>query len=212
MSFLKIKNLSFSYPKCQEQLIDKFGMEMEKGEIVALLGDSGCGKSTVLRLLCGLEEPKSGEIFLDDEQIFGQGRNVAAENRQIGMIFQDYALFPHLSVVGNVQFGISSASRREKRKKALKLLAAVHMEEHAHKPPHQCSGGQQQRIAIARAMAANPKLLLLDEPFSNLDARLRAKVRHEVKKIIKDNGISAILVTHDMEDVEAVADRYVCFN
>ena len=209
MSYFKVENLSFQYPKAQTLLIDAFSMEMDKGEIVALLGDSGSGKSTILRLICGLEMPKSGEISLDGKTLFHDKTNLPPERRDVGMIFQDYALFPHLSVLANVQFGIASGTKKEKREKAMELLKAVKMEEHAHKPPHQCSGGQQQRVAIARAMATNPKLLLLDEPFSNLDARLRASVRQEVKEIIKENGMSAILVTHDKEDVDACADRFV---
>ena len=209
MSYFQVENLSFQYPKAKKLLIDNFSMEMNKGEIIALLGESGSGKSTILRLICGLEMPVAGKISLDDTPLFHEKINLPPEKRNVGMIFQDYALFPHLSVLANVAFGISQGTRKEKREKAMALLKAVKMEEHANKPPHQCSGGQQQRVAIARAMAINPKLLLLDEPFSNLDANLRASVREEVKEIIQENGMSAILVTHDKEDVEAVADRFV---
>lgn len=209
MSYFQVENLSFQYPKAQTLLISNFHMELHKGEIVALLGDSGSGKSSILRLICGLELPRTGKILLEDVTLFDEKTNLPPEGRNIGMIFQDYALFPHLNVLGNVAFGIKHGSRKEKQEQAMALLQAVKMEEHANKPPHQCSGGQQQRVAIARAMAAKPKLLLLDEPFSNLDARLRASVRQEVKEIIKANGISAILVTHDKEDVEACADRFV---
>ncbi|MCL2854436.1 MAG: ABC transporter ATP-binding protein [Defluviitaleaceae bacterium] len=209
MSYLQVDRLSFRYLKAKEDVINCFCMQMEKGEIVSLIGDSGSGKSTILRLLAGLETPISGAITLDDNKLFADKINLQPEKRNVGMIFQDYALFPHLTVLGNVQFAIESGNRKEKKEKAMKLLQMVEMEEHANKRPHQCSGGQQQRIAIARAMATEPKLLLLDEPFSNLDARLRSSVRCEITNIIKRMGISAILVTHDKEDVEACADRAI---
>ena len=209
MSYLKAEGLSFQYKKSKDFVVNDFSMTMEKGEILALIGDSGSGKSTILRLLTGLELPVSGKITLDEQLLFDSKINIQPEKRNIGMIFQDYALFPHLTVLGNVKFGISKLSQKEKREKALELLRMVRMDAHIDKYPHQCSGGQQQRIAIARAMAANPKLLLLDEPFSNLDARLRASVREEVKDIIKGVGMSAVLVTHDQEDVAVCADRAI---
>ena len=141
MSYFKVENLSFQYPEAKELLIEDFHMEMSKGEIVALLGDSGCGKSSILRLLCGLETPHSGTISLDEATLFHEKTSLPPEKRNIGMIFQDYALFPHLSILGNVQFGITKGSKKEKREKAMELLRAVKMEEHAHKPQHQCSGG-----------------------------------------------------------------------
>ena len=209
MSYLKVDDLSFKYKKAKDLVVSNFSMTMEKGEILALIGDSGSGKSTILRLLTGLETPITGKIELDDKLLFNDKINMQPEKRDIGMIFQDYALFPHLTVLGNVKFGIGKCSKQEKHDKAVEFLRTVRMEEHINKYPHQCSGGQQQRIAIARALAADPKLLLLDEPFSNLDARLRASVRNEVKEIIKSVGMSAILVTHDKEDVEDCADRAI---
>ena len=212
MSYLKVENLSFGYKKANNLVVNNFSMEMKQGEIVALIGNSGSGKSTILRLLTGLEQPLSGKITLDNKCLYHQKTNVPPEKRDIGMIFQDYALFPHLSVLNNVKFGIGKCSKKEKKDKALEFLQMVHMEAHIHKYPHQCSGGQQQRIAIARALAAEPKLLLLDEPFSNLDTALRASVRKEVSEIIRSVGMSAILVTHDKEDVEACADRSIEMN
>ena len=209
MSYLKIENLSFKYKKAKDMVVKGFSMEMEKGEILDLIGDSGSGKSTILRLLTGLELPLSGKITLEEKVLFDEKINVKPEKRGIGMIFQDYALFPHLTVLSNVKFGITGLPNKEKKEKALEFLKIVKMQDHASKYPHECSGGQQQRIAIARALAAGPKLLLLDEPFSNLDARLRANVREEVKEIIKSVGMSAILVTHDKEDVDACADRSI---
>ena len=209
MSYLKVENLSFNYKKSKELVVNDFSMEMQKGEILALIGDSGSGKSTILRLLTGLELPLSGKITLEDKVLFDEKINVKPEKRDIGMIFQDYALFPHLTVLSNVKFGITNCATKEKKEKAMSFLRTVKMQDHANKYPHECSGGQQQRIAIARALAADPKLLLLDEPFSNLDARLRSAVRLEVKEIIKNVGMSAILVTHDKEDVDACADRSI---
>jgi len=209
MSYLKVEGLSFKYHKSKDMVVNNFFINMNKGEILALVGDSGSGKSTVLRLLTGLETPLSGRITLDGDIMFCKKTNIQPEHRNIGMIFQDYALFPHLTVLKNVQFAVNQGCKKEKCERAISFLKLVRMEEHGDKYPHQCSGGQQQRIAIARAMAANPKLLLLDEPFSNLDSKLRNTVREEVKEIIKAAGISAILVTHDNEDVRACADRAV---
>lgn len=208
MSQFLVKDLSFKYKKQKQLLIENFNMTVEKGEIVALVGNSGSGKSTILRLLSGLEKPMSGLIQFENQVLFNGKINLEPQQRNIGMIFQDYALFPHLTVLGNVKFGIEG-SAAEKKEQAFSYLQMVGMDEHCDKFPHQCSGGQQQRIAIARAIAANPKVLLLDEPFSNLDADLRKNVRQEVRDIIKQANIRAILVTHDDEDVKACADRAV---
>jgi len=208
MSKLVIEQVSFHYKDQTENLIKDFSMTVEDGEIVALIGSSGSGKSTILRLLCGLEQPNSGRITLDDRILYDATSNLMPQERGIGMIFQDYALFPHLTVLGNVMFA-ASGNRATRKKTAERYLELVQMSEHAKKHPHQCSGGQQQRIAIARALASNPGVLLLDEPFSNLDASLRQEVRLEIRDIIKKSGINAILVTHDEEDVKACADRAV---
>lgn len=214
MSYVKIQNLSFHYPKSktQEKVIDNFSLDMTQGELLALVGHSGCGKSTILRLLTGLETPTGGTITLDQRVLFDIHTNIATERRDIGMIFQDYALFPHLSVVGNIRFAMRSGTKKEKTEKAMELLELVKMTDQADKKPHHCSGGQQQRIAIARALATKPKLLLLDEPFSNLDAMLRASIREEVRNILQKAGVSAILVTHDLDDVKTSADRCVVLN
>ena len=208
MSQFQVKNLSFKYKNQKTALVENFNMEVKKGEIVALIGPSGSGKSTILRLLSGLETPTTGVIKFDDHVVYNEKINLEPQQRGIGMIFQDYALFPHLTVLKNVQFGVKG--RREERKaKAFEFLQLVEMEAHANKYPHQCSGGQQQRIAIARALAAEPKILLLDEPFSNLDTKLREGVRKEIRDMIRKANISAVLVTHDQADVVACADRVV---
>lgn len=214
MSYVKIENLRFRYKKSKDLVINDFSIEMDKGEILALVGYSGSGKSTILRLLSGLETPIDGKIEVDSKILFSDKDkvNIPPEKRDIGMIFQDYALFPHLSVLGNVRFAIRDGNKKERTEKAVEYLKLVRMEEHMDKRPHQCSGGQQQRIAIARAMGTNPKLLLLDEPFSNLDAMLRADIRAEVRDILKKAQISAILVTHDHDDVKASSDRCVVLN
>jgi iron(III) transport system ATP-binding protein len=208
MNQLQITGLSFKYKNQKDMLIENFNMDIQKGEIVSLIGASGSGKSTILRMICGLEKPTSGEVKLNNHILFGQRVNLQPQERGIGMIFQDYALFPHLTVLENVKFG-AKGSKRERTETALACLELVKMAEHAQKYPHQCSGGQQQRIAIARAIAAKPEVLLLDEPFSSLDVSLRAEVRKDIRDIIKKANISAILVTHDHEDVKACADRAI---
>lgn len=217
MAYFAVNHLSFRYGK-DPLIVEDFSAELDQGEVVALLGSSGSGKSTILRLMAGLELPESGSVVLDGKTLFerreGERRprhNLAPQKRDIGLIFQDYALFPHLCVRKNVEFAVvgKKMSGAERRARATELLRTVRMEEHAHKYPHQLSGGQQQRVAIARALAAEPKVLLLDEPFSNLDAELRGAVRCDVRDIIKSAGVSAILVTHDEEDVCACADRSI---
>lgn len=209
MPYFKLENLYFKYPNQKEGIIENFSMELEKGEIVALLGNSGSGKSTILRLIAGLEIPSTGMLIINQEKIFDGKQNIAPQDRGVGMIFQDYSLFPHLTVLQNVAFGIKSKRKSEKEKIALSYLRMVELDDHSEKYPSECSGGQQQRIAIARALAAKPNVLLLDEPFSNLDEELKVSVRKEIKDLLKKCNMSAILVTHDHNDVHAVADRVI---
>jgi iron(III) transport system ATP-binding protein len=207
MSFFDLKQLNFKYPNQKTGGIQDFSMSIDEGEIVALLGNSGSGKSTILRLIAGLETPKSGALRVNQKIMFDHNINIAPQDRGIGMIFQDYSLFPHLTVLQNVMFGVPRKGKKEKEKAAMDVLAMVQLQDHAVKYPQECSGGQQQRIAIARALAAEPNILLLDEPFSNLDEELKKSVRKEIKDLIKKFDITAILVTHDKDDVGAVADR-----
>lgn len=209
MSYFKLEHLNFMYPGQIEGGIQDFSMNLDKGEIVALLGNSGSGKSTILRLIAGLETPMSGTLMINQKVIFDKNLNLAPQERGIGMIFQDYSLFPHLTVLKNVMFGIQNNRKNERKKIALDYLNMVQLQDHAIKYPSECSGGQQQRIAIARAIAAEPKILLLDEPFSNLDEELKTSVRKEIKELFKKFNISAILVTHDRNDVDEVADRVI---
>lgn len=180
-------------------------LTLERGGIMALLGPSGCGKTTTLRLLAGFETPESGEIQIGGRTVAGPNVNVPPEKRGVGMVFQDYALFPHLSVRANVAYGLKNGKRRSGRVE--EVLALAHLEELGDRMPHELSGGQQQRVALARALAPGPDVVLLDEPFSNLDAALRARVRAETRDILVDAGASAIFVTHDQEEALSLADE-----
>jgi iron(III) transport system ATP-binding protein len=186
--------------------VRNFDLTVSKGELVVLFGPSGCGKSTALRLIAGLERPDRGSISLDGKFVAGP-RWVPAEKRQVGLVFQELALFPHLNVRDNVAFGLGHLDRKERSSRVEEVLALVGMSDMGERMPHELSGGQQQRVALARALAPRPRVLLLDEPFSNLDASLREKLRHEVRCIIKDSNLSAIFVTHDVEEALSLGDR-----
>jgi iron(III) transport system ATP-binding protein len=183
--------------------VDGVDLEIADGEICALLGPSGCGKTTMLRLIAGFERPDAGSVRVAGEQLAGDGVFVAPERRRMGMVFQDYALFPHLDVARNVAYGLGRG-RHDAR--VGELLELVGMSGLGGRLPAQLSGGQQQRVALARALAATPRLVLLDEPFSGLDAALRAQVRQEVRAILKTAGVAALFVTHDQEEALSLAD------
>ncbi|TDO94687.1 iron(III) transport system ATP-binding protein [Halanaerobium saccharolyticum] len=206
---LKIDNLTFAYNKKEGNIVENFNLEVQKGEVVALVGVSGSGKSTVLRLTAGLEIPDSGKISIAGQTAAGDHKFKAAEKRKVGMVFQDYALFPHLSVEKNIAFGIDHLSKANRKARVRRLLELVNLEGFEKRYPHQLSGGQQQRIALARTLAPGPELLLLDEPFSNLDAELKDKIRRDLNEIIKDVGVTTILVSHDREDAEFMQAREV---
>jgi iron(III) transport system ATP-binding protein len=189
--------------------VDQLDLDVEAGATCALLGPSGCGKTTTLRLLAGLEEPDAGSIEIDGEIVSTPQRSLPAERRQIGMVFQDYALFPHLDVAGNVGYGLG---RRPDRERVAAMLATVGLEGIGRRHPHELSGGQQQRVALARALVAEPKVVLLDEPFSNLDAGLREKVREEAREILHAQGVTTVFVTHDQEEALSVADVVAVVN
>jgi iron(III) transport system ATP-binding protein len=178
-----------------------------QGEIGCLLGSSGCGKSTVLRAICGFEPAKSGEILLRDKLVSSQSINLPPSQRRIGMVFQDFALFPHLNVLENVTFGLQHLSGQQKSIVAMDWLKRVSLADKAYAYPHELSGGQQQRVALARAMAPEPDLILLDEPFSSLDVELRERLASEMRDILKTNNITTLLVTHDQIEAFAIADK-----
>ncbi len=180
-------------------------LQVEDGEIVALLGPSGCGKTTLLRMIGGFEVPDAGSIVLDGRVIVNERTFTPPERRGIGMVFQDFALFPHMTVAGNVGFGLPRGADRPTR--IAELLQLVGLEGLAERYPHQLSGGQQQRVAMARALGAEPALILFDEPFSNLDPSIRQRVRGEVKELVHRVGITAIFVTHDQEEALSLAER-----
>ena len=181
-------------------------LAIEAGEFVTLLGPSGCGKTTTLRLIAGFETPDSGAIKMNGRDVFNQRINVPVEERRIGMVFQEYALFPHLNVADNIGFGLHN-QKNGKHQRVDAMLEVVGLGELHKRMPHELSGGQQQRIALARALAPQPDILLLDEPFSNLDAALRAQVRAEVRSIIKGAGITTIFVTHDQQEALSLSDK-----
>jgi iron(III) transport system ATP-binding protein len=189
--------------------VDGLDLDVPDGSTCALLGPSGCGKTTTLRLIAGLERPDAGSVEIGGEPVAGPGRSVPAERRRIGMVFQDYALFPHLDVAGNVGYALG---RRPDREKVEAALVAVGLGGLGKRNPHELSGGQQQRVALARALVAGPRAVLLDEPFSNLDAGLRARVRDEVRGILDEQGVTSVFVTHDQEEALSVADVVAVVN
>ncbi|MBB2494873.1 ABC transporter ATP-binding protein [Aquipseudomonas ullengensis] len=205
---LSLRGLACGYQ--DHQVVQQLNLHLNAGDIGCLLGPSGCGKTTTLRAIAGFEPVLEGEIELGGEVISRAGFTLAPEKRRIGMVFQDYALFPHLTVAENVAFGIRKHPQREQV--TAELLDLVKLGHLGKRYPHELSGGQQQRVSLARALAPEPKLLLLDEPFSNLDGELRRRLSHEVRDILKARGTSAILVTHDQEEAFAVSDHVGVFH
>ena len=189
------------------QIIQDFSLEVEAGKILCLLGPSGSGKTSLLRIAAGLLPATMGSISIDGQIIADEHIFVPPEKRGIGMVFQDYALFPHLTVLENVEFGLTALASSESRNHALHMLGRVGLEHRASNYPHELSGGEQQRVALARALAPKPRILLMDEPFSGLDSRLREKVRDQSLEILKETRSTAIIVTHDAEEALRVADR-----
>ena len=212
MSTVTIKNLTKSFGS--SQVLKEFNEVFRDGEFVTLLGPSGCGKTTMLRMIAGFEIPTTGEIWIDDKLVSGGKTFLPPEKRDIGMVFQSYAVWPHMNVFDNVAYPlqIKHVKREEIRTRVDKILETVHLSRYADRLPNQLSGGQQQRIALARALVAEPNLLLLDEPLSNLDAKLRESMRFEIKDITKSLGISVVYVTHDQTEAMAMSDRIFLIN
>lgn len=212
-----LENLTKTFPsrnkKSKDEVVavNNFNFEIPDGKLIGLLGPSGCGKSTALNLLCGLLEPTAGKIYFGEEDV----TNLPAEHRGIGFVFQNYALYPHLTVMQNITFplenlkGKDKLTKEERRRRALKAAKLVQIEELMDRKPSQLSGGQQQRVAIARALVKMPRLLLMDEPLSNLDARLRLQTREEISRIQKETGITTVFVTHDQEEAMSISDMIV---
>ncbi len=206
MTIVEIEGLTFSFSRKEGPVINDFSFTMERGEVVGILGQSGSGKSTLLRLISGLEMPLKGTIKIAGTTVVGDGIFVHPENRGVGMVFQDYALFPHMTVKENILFGLTRLPRKDRKQRVDEMLELVQMESFAKRYPHELSGGQQQRVALARALAPKPNVLLMDEPFSNLDADLKESIREELGVILKKANMSCIVVTHDRMDVEAICD------
>ena len=199
---VKLENVSKSFGPVNA--VDSVSLEIEKGSLFFLLGPSGCGKTTILRMIAGFETPSEGDIVFDDRSVTG----IPAHKRNTGLVFQEYALWPHMTVEQNVAYGLDErrVRRREKAERTRAALAGVHMEGFEKRMPNELSGGQQQRIALARALVIEPDVILLDEPLSNLDARLRLEMRHEIRRIHDETGITMIYVTHDQKEALSMAD------
>lgn len=210
--FVQIKNLTFHYKNSQKPLFENLSLSFKQGEVSVILGESGSGKSTLLRLIAGLEVPSKGSILIDQAVMNDNFRFVQPEKRGVGLVFQDYALFPHMTVEKNIKFGLTKMNRKQKQARMEELLAIVGMEDYASRYPYELSGGQQQRVALARAMAPNPSLIMFDEPFSNLDSKLQLQIRDELQEILKRTGITSIFVTHDEEDARSIGDRIILMN
>ncbi|MDN4608238.1 ABC transporter ATP-binding protein [Sporosarcina highlanderae] len=205
--FIDIQDLSFTYSNSLTKAVNCISFTIEKGEVISILGRSGSGKSTILRLIAGLEMPDEGSFTLNGKKIMDDRTFIQPEKRGIGMVFQDYALFPHMNVEENILFGLSKMSRKDKKRRVNEVLELVELEGFEKRYPHQLSGGQQQRVALARAIAPEPELILLDEPFSNLDADLQVKIREDLRRILKKANTTAVFVTHNINDAHALADR-----
>ena len=203
---IQLKSITKTYVGTSEPAIADLSLEVEQGSIITLLGPSGCGKTTTLRLIAGFERADKGVITLGGKVVSAEGIWLPPERRGVGMVFQDYALFPHLNVLNNIGFGYKGKDRDKRIREVLEL---VNLEGYDKRYPNELSGGQQQRVALARALTRRPVVVLLDEPFSNLDADLRNHMRGEIKRIIKDAGITAVFVSHDQRDALAISDRII---
>ncbi|QUH30584.1 ABC transporter ATP-binding protein [Vallitalea guaymasensis] len=206
---IECKDISFRYSNAIEPTLNKVSFSLHNGGVLAVVGPSGGGKSTLLRVIAGLETPYEGTLSINNKVVFNVNNNVKPENRGIGMLFQDYALFPHMTVKKNIEYGIDHLPKKERKQRLDEVLELVALGGYEKRYPHELSGGQQQRIALARALAPKPKLLLLDEPFSNLDTHLLKKVRDDLFNIIRKTNITTIMVTHNPEDAKAEADKII---
>lgn len=202
---LSIHNLRFKYAESEPLIINNLNLEMTPGEITAVVGNSGCGKSTLLRIISGLESGAEGHIQVGDTVFQNAREFIPVEKRQLGFVFQDYSLFPFMTVLQNIRFAL----KKNDPASISELIRLTRLEGLENRYPHELSGGQQQRVAVARTLASSPKILLMDEPFSNLDEALVREIRSELRQILKSRNLTTIIVTHSMEDAEAFADRTV---
>ena len=203
-ALIEVKNIECKYR--QQTIVKDLSLHVNQGSLVCLLGPSGCGKTTALRAIAGFEPVHHGTIHINDQEVSRPGFTLVPEKRQLGMVFQDYALFPHMTVLENISFGLRKLGKTEQQSTAREMLSVVGMNEYGERYPHELSGGQQQRIALARALAPHPKAILLDEPFSNLDVEMRKRLSSEVRNILKNRGITGIMVTHDQDEAFALGD------
>ncbi|WP_394131213.1 ABC transporter ATP-binding protein [Shewanella maritima] len=209
MSTLSIQNVSSAYES--QVILNQLDLTLEQGEIVALLGPSGCGKTTLLRAVAGLQPITHGSIRINGNLLNDDGIFLPSEQRGVGMIFQDYALFPHMTVAQNVLFGVNGLSKAQRQARLEDMLSLVKLDGLGERYPHELSGGQQQRVSIARALAYEPEILLLDEPFSNIDSQVRAEMMLEIRSILKQRNISAVFVTHSKDEAFVFADKLALF-
>lgn len=207
---VSFKNVSMKYDGNDRTILDDMSFDIQDHSLVSILGPSGCGKSTTLMLISGLLLPTDGQIFFGDTDVTKKDANA----RKVGMVFQNYALYPHLSVIDNIMFPLKMAgvNKKKRKERALELAELVQISEHLSKKPGQLSGGQQQRVAIARALSKEPSILLMDEPLSNLDAKLRKSMREEIRRIQKETGVTTVFVTHDQEEALSISDQVMVLN
>ena len=208
-TILKIDEISLSFASndADVSVLKRYSLTLQAGETVCILGPSGCGKSSLLRVIAGFETIDAGAIYLNDTLLSSATHTVAPEHRRVGFMFQDYALFPHLNVAQNIGFGLKKLSTQAREQQVQALLKLVDLEPYAKRFPHELSGGQQQRAALARALAPKPDILLLDEPFSNLDADTRERLIVELRTILKQTGVTTLMVTHSHSEAVALGDR-----
>ena len=206
---LKIEEISLSFVSkdADVSVLKRYSLTLQAGETVCILGPSGCGKSSLLRVIAGFETIDAGAIYLNDTLLSSATHTVAPEHRRVGFMFQDYALFPHLNVAQNIGFGLKKLSAEAREQQVQVLLKLVDLEPYAKRFPHELSGGQQQRAALARALAPKPDILLLDEPFSNLDADTRERLIVELRTVLKQTGVTTLMVTHSHSEAVALGDR-----
>ncbi len=207
MNALELRNITKRFTSAGAPAVDDISFTLSSGEILALVGPSGCGKTTILRLIAGLERPDSGSLHIEGRLVAGPGHFTPPEQRGVGMVFQDHALFPHMTVFENVKFGLKGQPAEKARETTQSMLKLVGLENFGQRYPHQLSGGERQRVALARALAPRPVLVLMDEPFSSLDADLRHEVREQVRGILKAMSATAVFVTHDQEEALYMGDR-----